>query len=160
MKTNWKRCILARVLPAALCLSLTALAGCGPPARAIVSGKVTFANQPLTVGTVTFYAADNIMGSGVIKPDGTYTVADAPVGDVTVLVVTPKNLGPTMAGRPDKPAAGGPGMPAEFRPPGADQGTVAVKIVPIPEKYGSAESSPLKFSVQKGTQTYEIELMP
>jgi hypothetical protein len=148
----------ARLWLAALGLSLSALAGCGSQERANVSGKVTFNNQPLTAGTVTFYAAPNLMGTGPIKSDGTYSIADAPVGDVTVLVITPK-LGPMMGISPKMPK--GPGMPSEFMPPGAaDPSAGPIKIVPAPEKYGSAETSPLKFNVLKGTQTYDIDLKP
>jgi hypothetical protein len=65
-----------------------------------------------------------------------------------------------MAGRPGPAAPPHRGMPTEFVPPGVDQSSVPVKIVPAPEKYASANTSPLKFSVQKGTQNYDVDLIP
>ncbi|HEV3236490.1 MAG TPA: hypothetical protein VGZ25_05850, partial [Gemmataceae bacterium] len=71
---------------------LIASVGCSkgnPNAPAEVSGKVTFKNTPVTAGTVTFYAPDN---KGVypitIKPDGTYSQVDLPIGEMTITVET------------------------------------------------------------------------
>jgi hypothetical protein len=106
---------------------------------------------------VAFVASPNVTGSGQIKPDGTYTVNDAPVGDVTITVGTPvASMGPMS---PVKPPPGMGGMPADMRPPGDQSGT-PVSIVPAPDKYKSAETSPLKFTVQRGSQAYDIDLKP
>jgi hypothetical protein len=156
MNTTWvKRA--ARGLPlAAVCLALTGLAGC-KPARATVTGKVTLNNKTLTGGTVSFVASKSLIGSGAINQDGTYTVNDAPVGEVTITVQTPMpTMGPMVS---MKPPAGMGGMPAEMRPPG-DQSAQPLPIVPAPDKYKSAETSPLHFTVAKGNQSHDIELTP
>jgi hypothetical protein len=157
---NWERGTmrLARSLLAiAVCLALVGLSGCGR-GRASVTGKVTFNNQPLTAGTISFVASPNFMGTGTINPDGTYTVADAPVGDVIVTVQTPPApLGPVD--KMMKPPPGVKGMPEDMKPEGARAPT-PVKIVPAPTKYNSTETSPLHFTVEKGTQTYNIPLTP
>jgi hypothetical protein len=148
------------VLVAAVCLGLAALAGC-EKGRATVSGKVTFNGQALTAGTVSFVAGPNRVGSDVIHPDGTYTIADAPIGDVTITVNTPEPpKGPAMARGPDKPPPGVQGMPSDMKPPGAEELGKSMKIVPAPTKYKNAETSPLKFTVQPGTQTKDIDLTP
>jgi hypothetical protein len=148
------------LLVATVCLGLAGLAGC-EKGRATVSGRVTFNNQPLTAGTVSFVASPNRTGSGVILPDGTYTVGDAPIGDVTIIVTTPEPLrGPAMVRGAEKPPPGVQGMPADMKPPGADELAKSMKIVPAPTKYNSVDTSPLKFNVQPGTQTKDIELTP
>jgi hypothetical protein len=154
---RWQRLVM---LPAALglCLALAGLSGC-QKGRAVVKGKVTFNGVPLTAGTVSFMASPSRLGSGTINSDGTYTVADAPIGEVTVTVSTPpRRMGPA---RMDKPPPGMKGMPKEMLPPGyEEEGKKAGKMVPAPEKYGSFESSPLKYTVQKGEQTFDITLTP
>jgi hypothetical protein len=138
-----------------VCLALVFLPGCGKKARATVKGKVSFMKQHLTAGTVSFIAADGRNGSSIIKSDGTYAVNDAPVGEVTITVTTPKR-----APVPEtKPPPGMKGMPKEFQPPDAEE-PKAVRVVPAPEKYGKVETSTLKFSVQPGTQDHDIELTP
>src|SRR6266851_3461534 len=71
--------------------ALATLVGCdtGPGPRATVSGKVVFNNRPVTVGTIGFFGPNNRTAATNIKPDGTYSLADAPVGDVTITVTTP-----------------------------------------------------------------------
>jgi hypothetical protein len=147
---------LMRVSLAALCLALLALAGCKRE-RATVSGTVTFNKRPLTAGTISFVAAGNLMGTGTIKPDGTYTVNDAPVGEVTVTVSTPP--APVGAVRTDRPPKDIKGMPADLIP-GGDQALHSVKIVPAPEKYKTPEKSPLKTTIHTGAQTYDADLTP
>jgi hypothetical protein len=139
-----------------LCPALTGVLGCGK-GRATVKGKVTFNNVPLSTGTITFNAADNRVGTGQIKSDGTYVVGDAPIGEVTITVTTPKTpMGPVGM---QKPPPGMSGMPKEMMPAGYEEGK-PVRIVPAPEKYGSAESSPLKFTVKAGTQDHDVQLTP
>jgi hypothetical protein len=139
------------------CLVLTCLPGCSKTKRVTVKGRVTFANQPLTAGTVAYVAADGRTGTGIIQPNGSYIVNDAPVGDTTITVVTPpRPMGPmNMA----QPPAGNKGMPKEMLPPGYEQGK-AVNVVPAPPKYAKVEESPLKFTVQPGSQDHDIELTP
>jgi hypothetical protein len=148
----------ARLLFAvALCLALAALAGCGK-GRATVNGKVTLNGKPLTTGTVSFIGGPSDTGSGHINADGTYAVPDAPLGDCKVTVQTPRAMG-GVQGMP-KPPAGMKGMPKEMLPPGAEEGSKAVRVVPAPEKYGSPDTTPVTYTVKKGTQTFDIDLKP
>src|SRR5438067_9823982 len=70
-------------------LALAALPGC-KEGKAIIKGTVTFAGKRLQAGTVNFVTADNRTGSATINLDGTYTMADAPVGDVKVFIGVPR----------------------------------------------------------------------
>ncbi len=79
----------------------------------------------------------------MIRPDGTYKVEAAPVGDVVLTVRTYPP--PPQVQRPDQPPAG-PAKKGEAR------------FVPIPEKYADARDSPLRYAVTPGTQTYDLKL--
>jgi hypothetical protein len=154
------RCLPSICLVIILCLASACLSGCGKR-QATVTGKVTFNGQHLTAGTVAFVGSGRT-GSGTIKSDGTYAVMDAPIGEVTITVQTPPppqgGMGGMMGGKTKRPP-GVPEMPKEMRPPG-DEGDKDVRIVPAPEKYNTVEKSPLKYTVQPGSQDYNIELKP
>jgi hypothetical protein len=141
-----------------LLLVLAAPAGCRSKARAVVKGKVTFNNRPVVMGTVTFIADENRTGSGMINTDGSYTVNDAPVGDVKVVVVVPQRSPMMGRGFSMPKAPKDMKMPADMAPPGdlKDPG----KQIQLPDKYTKAETTPLTYTVIKGEQTYDIPLTP
>jgi hypothetical protein len=143
--------------------------GCGPTSgRAKVKGKVKFFDKYLTAGTVTFTAKDGRTGSGNIDFDGNYEVGDAPVGDCVITVKVPtlpqfaaagKDKMPSSAKRPS-------GLP-EMKAPGAADDTNFTpntidpsRIVQIPGKYGSVDTSGLTYTVGRGEQTKDITLTP
>jgi hypothetical protein len=140
-----------------------ALVGCGPDqkARARVKGQVKFFDKHLTCGTVGFMTKDGRSGSANIDFDGNYDMNDAPIGDVTITVSVPRmKMGPAASG-PPKPPAGVP----EMRPPGGIGGGTSPmidpsKIVEIPPRYESSETSKLSYTVVKGEQTHNITLSP
>src|SRR4051794_25666415 len=68
---------------------LAALAGCGPPGKADVSGKVTHQGKPVICGVVTIRGSDNIDMPGTIQTDGSYTVQGVTSGVVKIAVVSP-----------------------------------------------------------------------
>ncbi len=147
-----------------LLVLVVALVGCADPnkARAKVKGRVKFFDKYLTCGTVAFNAKDGRVGSGNIDFDGNYEVSDAPIGECTITVTVPRmSRGPAPSGPPKPP----PGVP-EMRPPGAIGGTNTTpaidpsKIVEIPSKYESVETSGQKYTVEKGEQTKDIVLTP
>src|SRR5262245_53423972 len=147
------------------CGLLLLTSGCGPDykARAVVKGKVTLGGKkPLTTGTVMFYGKDGMTASATIDPDGNYEMNDAPLGEckvtvsVTALPRDPsvmarlKGKGPKAPEGPKNPENPGPELPAAARVP--------KEVVPIDEKYSSPGTSGLSFTVQKGEQTYNIDL--
>jgi hypothetical protein len=138
------------------CSVLAGVVGCGK-GRASVKGKVTFNNQPLTAGNIAYIASDNRIGTGIIKSDGTYEIKDAPIGETTITVTTPKTpMGPV---RLQKPPPGVQGMPKEMMPPGYEPGK-PVRIMPVPEKYSTVETSSLKFTIKPGSQDHDVQLTP
>lgn len=140
---------------AAFCLLLPCLSGCGKK-QATVKGKITFMNQPLTTGTISF-VGNGHTGSGTIKSDGTYLVPNAPVGEVTITVQTPPLPPGGVLATPPPPK--GFAMPKEMLPPDYKEND-AVRVVSTPEKYAKAETSTLKYTVKSGTQDYDFDLKP
>ena len=154
--------LAARAFALGVLLLVLASAGCNSKASGVVKGKVTFNSRPVIMGTVSFVASNNRTGSGVISRDGTYTVNDAPVGKVKVVVTVPKR-NPMMGGRgfsmpkPPKDMK----MPGEMAPPG---GGTELKDpgmqMPIPDRYTAVETTPLEYTVTRGEQTHDITLTP
>jgi hypothetical protein len=143
-----------------LCASLVGCSG-GKGGKAKVSGRVKYFDKYLTAGTVAFVSADGRVGSANIDADGNYEMVNAPIGDVTITVQVPQAIrDPRIAGGAKPP----PGVP-EMHPPGEVGGSKAPgidpsKIVAIPKKYEDAKTSGLKYTVEKGEQTYNITLTP
>jgi len=91
---------------------LMALAGCSGDRRVSVHGKVTLAGKgPLGGGNIQFVsvADPTKVGGGLIKPDGSYMVPDAPVGDCKV-VIDNTHLDPNANKGTGLPGGGGPGV--------------------------------------------------
>jgi hypothetical protein len=108
---------------------LPLLAGCGPSRKPIeanrtaVAGVVTLDGTPLKGGSISFVSAKNpqLGISTPIRPDGAFSVENAPFGEVRVAVQT------------------------DFLRLGAPQA-----YVPIPAKYEKAETSGLTATILKG----------
>ena len=100
-----RRALLASLLLA----SVGGCSGGGGPPSGGVTGKVTVDGQPVTGGSIRFYpvSADSKSkaSGGVIGPDGSYAVPDAPLGACTVTVDT----GATKGAATKNPAPNGPG---------------------------------------------------
>ncbi len=73
------------LVPAALAL---AMVGCGS-GTSTLSGKVTYQGRPVLSGYVTVVNEDGTASSGVIQPDGTYTVEGVKRGHVRIAIVSP-----------------------------------------------------------------------
>jgi hypothetical protein len=156
----------ARLLLPALMLVTILAAGCkGKSAPASITGKVTFKDAPVPGGTVTFRSADGEGPNykGVIGADGTYTVTDVPVGEMTVTVetesVNTNKKMPTYGGN----RGGGVGNPegekaGSVSPKPKDAPTSSGAYVAIPPKYSLPTQSGLKFTVENGKNTYNIPL--
>ena len=134
---NRVRATCAAVLAAG---ALLAAGGCSGEAR--VSGSVTFDNQPLTTGVVSFHPVGEGPGAlGKIDESGNYTAAvgsggGLPPGEYVVTVVAneppvqPKD--PRMAPAPGK------------------------RITP--EKYATKERSDLKYTLKPGSNTIDLTI--
>src|SRR5689334_16533406 len=73
------------LIPAAL---IVLVGGCGG-SSAKVTGKVTYHGRPVLSGAVIMVNEDGTAASGVIQPDGTYTVEGVKRGHVKIGVTSP-----------------------------------------------------------------------
>lgn len=147
-----------------VCGVLLLPSGCGPnyKARGVVKGKVTTGKKPLTTGTVMFYGKNGITASAHIDTQGNYEMNDAPLGECMV-TVTVEALPPNSSVQA-RLKGGGPKMPGEMKNPEAESPalpsapSVPKEVVPINSKYSKTETSGLTFTVEKGEQTFNIDL--
>jgi len=131
----------ARSLGLVLALaSLVWAAGCGgSKGKNEVTGKVTLDGQPV-VGNVVFVGSDGKEVMALIRPDGTYTIPEPPMGEVKIKVIGLVGLAPPGQGSAAAPAAG-----------------AGASGVAPPEKYASADNG-LTFNVTGGKQTKDLPL--
>jgi len=133
-----------------LCLAFSAT-GCGRK-TATITGKVTFKGQPLNGGVVAFLSTDGSAASGLIDPDGMYTVAKVHVGEAKV----------TVQSMPTPPMMVNP-MTVKPKPAGAAEDSDEAGELPyvrIPERYLDKNKSGLSYTVQEGEQEFNIPLKP
>lgn len=143
-------------------LMIAALSGCGG-GTGEVSGKVTVNGTPVKGGSVIFFCKGGKPGETVhseIREDGTYRILDCPAGLVVATV------------RPHAAAAGSPkpkkdAAEAHTKSAMLDQGRAhaaesnkGAKAPSIPSRYADPDASDLKYTVTRGTQTFDIELKP
>ena len=130
---------LARLLPLSMILLA---AGCTPPLESQVSGTVTLDGSPMQAGNVIFHpAGTGVPAYGTIQPDGTYSVKTGQgegmqPGEYVVVVKATEKLAPSEE-------AG------------------AVEVLPkllTPQKYATKDTTPLKYTVEAGEQTIDLEL--
>jgi hemoglobin len=113
--------------------------------EASLSGHVTYKGKPLPAGIVSLVAPGGKAFTAPLQEDGTYQMKAVPVGEYVVVVdtasVKPAVKGPP-AGKLPNPPPGGP----------------APVYVPIPRQYAQPETSPLRVSVRKGANNFDLEL--
>jgi len=122
------------------------LLGCGP-GKGRVSGTVMYDGKLVMTGTVTFFVEGSPPVSGWIGADGRYQAANVPTGEAIVVVIsTAGGEEPAKARKPDRNDS-----------KRADKETTASKSA-VPEKYSDPNTTDLKFTVQKGDNTFDITL--
>lgn len=138
-------------------LAVLALAAVGCSGKGEINGRVTYDNQPIPRGRITFLPQRGGARTAEIR-DGNYTITDCPTGQMSVGVES--FVPPESAGE-------GPGVPEEllkgFKPPGgAPGGAVGEKFkgLPIPPKYADPKQSGLEYTVTSGKQTKDFPLTP
>lgn len=146
------------------CFSIIAVVGCGaknPLAPASISGGVSYKGKTVTGGSVQFVTLGGTPYSSSISVDGTYAVADLPIGEMAIVVET-ESINPAAKGTTGKDADRRNAMMGERKGPNAGGGGGASALQPqyvkIPEKYSKAKTSPLTYTVKNGRQVYSIEL--
>jgi hypothetical protein len=131
-------------LPGALLVGavLLAVAGCGDN-LGTVTGTVTLDGELITFGNVVFHGANGKVAQANIQPEGTYTATKVPLGEVVVTVQT----------YPLPPQVRPPDAPPEKNPtPGK------ARFTPIHANYADTKLTPLRYTVQPGSQEHEVKL--
>lgn len=135
------RCLGALLLAfAGLCFST----GCGNSTIAPVEGKIFLDGKPLAFGSVTLQPAAGQPATGLIQPDGSFTMKTGPttgatIGSNQVRVTCYESQGPSFVPPVDLPNSFG-------------------KLL-IPERYTKLETSPLSVDVQSaGVRDLELHL--
>jgi hypothetical protein len=125
-------------------LVVLAVIGCGGDKNVgQVSGTVTYQGKPLPIGTVSFLDSSNhALASSAINNGAYATPGKVPVGPIKAIVTTPSS---SSGGR----------RPTVVR---NNKRVEKIRVIPIPAKYGSADSSGLGYTVKPGANTYNIEL--
>lgn len=140
-----------------ICVYAVMYLGCDArPEFTAVEGTITYKNAPLPAGLVVVSnESDTLSASGYLKGDGTYTVANAPVGPVRVTVRT-NEFKDVMSAKAaaDLRARGIPG-------PVYDEKVKGFRYVPIPDRYGDRDLSGLKLDLKPRTvNRFDIDLTP
>jgi hypothetical protein len=149
--------------------------GCGggaPYTGTSIKGKVTVAGKgPLTGGTIQFVsvADSKAVAGGQIKSDGTYEIADVPLGNCKVLIDN-SHLNPNKGSAAVRtPAMGGGKAPAAatakmgaapsgLQIPTAGSNPADSKFIAIDSSFSTAGGTPLTHNVQaNGTADFEVK---
>ena len=143
-----------------LMVLLLVAAGCGSSSGR-VAGKISYKNNPLHGGTVTFYGPgqNGWARSSRIADDGSYHIEDMPKGlaliSVETQTVKPNPLGKAIATRMTK----GKDIPPEvLKSSPFGQIQEEDKYVAIPPKFADPETSGLTYDVKGGKQQHDITL--
>jgi hypothetical protein len=123
-------------------------AACGcSSGQASVSGKVIYKDAPVTYGSVCFLDHEQKTYSGVINPDGSYTVEGMAAGEARVGIIS------------RDPAKGRQRRSSAMTPEIEAQESAARKgWVPLPRHYESALNSGLRCTLTSGHNTRDIKL--
>jgi hypothetical protein len=132
-------------------LTLT-IAGCGSGTGEL-SGKVYYGEKTLGYGSVVVYGRDGKPHTGAIESDGAYSLTDIPAGEARLAVVS---LDPSKKrAMPDRKYKGKTG-----------KGMTVVELLPgdpslwfeIPAKYNDVNTSELKITISRGSNTHDIRM--
>jgi hypothetical protein len=140
-----------RRLPIVALAALLAATGC--TSRTTVTGKVTFKGKPVTWGTVTVIASDDIQYAGQINPDGTYSIAGVPTGPAKFAVSSPNPDGTSRGGPAAANGGAGDRGDAGEAPPSPPAGTWSR----LPEKYSDPLQSGLTGKIGGGPIDLTLE---
>jgi hypothetical protein len=155
-----------------LALAMICAAGCGG-GSGNVSGKVTFRDQPVVMGSVVIIGQDKMPRTAVIEENGTYYLKNVLAGDVQVAVVS---LDPSVAEKRAKGLAilakvkakaqakskdkSAPDEPIDVLAPAppTDSPDAKKKWVRLPNNVEVPETSGITTTISPGENTFDIKL--
>lgn len=132
--------------------------GCGKSTStpASATGKISYKGTTVGGGSIAFVTADGARYSSPIKGDGTYTVSQLPVGEMTVTIETDS----ANKDRKDPNYGGGmaKGGPTGSPRPDTAKADAGGSYVKIPAKYKDAKTSGLKVSLTASKNSKDFDL--
>jgi hypothetical protein len=136
---------------AALVLT-TSLAGCGG-STATLSGKVSYQGKTETSGSVIVVNEDGTAESGVIQPDGTYSVTGVKRGRVKIGVLSPEPARARSIVKSEAPRPKGTGKMTA-----AERKAIDTGWFPIPRQLGKPDTSDIACDVAAAHVEFDIEM--
>jgi hypothetical protein len=132
------------------------LPGCSGPPPGDVKGTVTYQGKPLRSGQVAFIPQSGVPVTADISADGTYEIHNVPPGEafLTVVSLPPDSKGPgvqLMQYRQKHREAVKNNQPPPPPPP-------TEQVLLLPAKYADPQTSELRFTVESGPNTCNIDL--
>lgn len=130
-----------------------AVASCGQPndripeTGATLEGTVKYGSEDVQFALVVAVAGD-ASATGKIDEEGRYKIENCPLGEVKVAVNTDAGRGDYMSASMSKTYQG-PTAKGAARKSG-------IKFIDVPKKYHEPTTTPLKTTVNKGPNTYDI----
>jgi hypothetical protein len=146
----WQQ-VFRKIRKTSLLLPVLLAGVCGCDSRATVTGKVSYQGRPVTYGSVTFLSADKTARSGVIEPDGSYTVEGVPPGTAKIAVISrdpSKGRSIVRAHKPGQPEQG----------TASSQPTVVNAWFPLPPRFEDAKASGLDCTVDSRHVSHDIDV--
>jgi len=137
-----------RVIP----ILVVATVGCGH-STATLTGKVAYRGRPVISGSVIALAADGTARTGVIRPDGTYTVEGVPRGRVKFGVLSPDPAHARSIVKSGEADRGDQGKRSHARTPPGTGGWI-----PLPREAGNPESSGVECDVASSRVEFNIDV--
>ncbi len=137
--------ILLASLAASLSLSCGSTSVQYPETGATLEGTVKYGSEPVPFALIIAVGQDS--ATGKVDSDGRYTITNCPLGEVKLAVNTEAGKGDYMT---VVMSASQPG------PDGKGQKVNLPKFVDVPKKYHDPETSGLRTTVNKGSNTFDI----
>ena len=119
-----------------------------PETGATLEGTIKYGDEQLQFAMILVRTAGG-SATGRIGEDGRYRVENVPLGEVMIGVNTAAATGEFQSKMMGAGVYKGPEAKGKGR-------VVGVKFIPIPEKYYNPETSNLKTTISKGTNTFDI----
>jgi hypothetical protein len=135
------------------------VAGCG--GKANVKGRVTYQGKPVIHGSIILIGGGNKqLSSARIDSEGNYRISDIAPGPAHIAVVSPDPTPPRPlpSPPPDTPAFKVKAQLDELRARKALPKVDPSKWFPLPRQYESTETSGITTILQRGDNTFDIEL--
>ena len=134
-----------------LCLVFLVMGGCSTPSDTsgnVVTGVVTYGEDPVWEGKITFLGPDNRVASSAIESDGSFRILNAPLGKVRVAVT-------------NYPTTFQDAVPSEADPmPGQASCVVPVRhLLAVPKRYADPSYSGMTVQIEPGEQRLDIRLV-